>query len=386
MITPGKNSDKHSQERLLFLGICWLYLVIALLWRMYYSSLLDTDGYLTAAERILDGSLMIYRGKDGHFPLFAITISPFVWLAHHVPLFDAANFIGLVPIIFDLLCIHEFRRVIEENAQQIDRNTRLAVYTALLFNPAVFYGSAEMGHPESMMAYFILLGIRLKDSPFKSGVAFGLAQLSEHVAIFAIVSFFIYLVATKDFRHWVIFGIVSVGVFSFIFLPFLFADPSRTLDKVLWNQMEIKLIGTNLWTTLISVFGEHDFIGRFGIRYSSILMLVLSALIPGVALFLAKRPDVYGMVLSSVSLQLIFAISLAPYHPVRTLFLLFCWDVLRQKAGFPYVALMYSFGLALLQSLPAYGLIQTLRLILSIGAVIYVLAHLGRGDQEHGYR
>ncbi|MFX1521412.1 MAG: hypothetical protein ACFFCD_16005 [Promethearchaeota archaeon] len=225
-------------------------LVLRLLIGVYFFHKFDTPNLINATRRLVDDAnpFDIYLTSNIGYPfakppLWAIMVLPFVLL------FDGTSWIYLgvkIPVILaDFGCAY----LIREYFLELDQK-KLSFYGWVfwLFNPICIYTSAYEGSAESVMLLFLLLTLKNKENTWKQGLYLALGLLTKIQFIIFILPVLVHKGLNTSLEKRIQIGIMIVGIFTAVCLPFYIYNPERMLYS-LFLRHEGRPPGKITWWT-----------------------------------------------------------------------------------------------------------------------------------------
>lgn len=215
-------------------------------------------------------------------PLAIFLMAPAVALADKLGLSSNYHYlIGIVTIEFFPICLllaYEVDATLRRLAPELADPLRYLVFLLALFSPLLWQSMLVWNHVEQpLMLYFLLLGLRLLQSPRLSrnqpgsrlsaaqrgpglaqaqrdllaGVCFGLALYSRSTALLALFPIFAALVWQRDWRGVIRAGVATAAVVIIGLAPFLLIDPSNTIISLETFHGHLAIGGNSIWTLFV---------------------------------------------------------------------------------------------------------------------------------------
>lgn len=319
----------------------------------------------------------------GFTPLLLFLIAPFIilgkqfgWTGHFI-----AKIYGLPLLLIDILNIYLIIKIISQYRPRISKSNLNLIILILFFSGYFLFASGSMGHPETLVLFFSLLGIRvLRDKKHLiSGILFGLALSAKQSAAFIIIPIFFYLLFQKNgFRPAFKFGAGSIAIFLLIVMPFFIAHPAETWYGIFGANQRLVIRGPNIWW-FIEAFSRRilnlGWVNQFLIRIANPVLFGLTTLL---SIILTSRkkikiedPSLFGLISASLLSSSILAKWLSFHHFLLGFAFVIIWDTIRSKEGFPAFGVTYAF-LLLAATFSGNPLWQLMVLLINIGAFVYL--------------
>jgi len=262
----------------------------------------------------------IWRSDNGPLSLLPLTavaavVSAVGWQAD-APLRDAI--VMVVFGVFALAFAGEAVRAVQ-SARGHPLPHSMAVWSALLLGPPLWFGMVSYGHAElPLELWLVLLAVRQLDRGriAVAGCLLGLALLTQTAVLLAALPLVLLLLSDRRFRATIVLlGTASMTAAAGL-LPFLLADGRDLIASLVTYRGQVPALGGSLLTLLprgqLAAFMQHHDALVFG---GAAVVLTWVALRGGRATR-PGSPRVYGlMALSSACLPLL-AKSAWPYYLV----------------------------------------------------------------------
>lgn len=235
----------------------------------------------------------------------------------------------------------------------------LKIITLLLFFSGYFlYASGYIGHPDTLVLLFLLLGVNFvqKSKFFSSGIFFGLALATKQLTIFAIIPTFFYLYFQKEKRSTLYWSLSLLFIFILAASPFLINNFSDFWYGLVGFTSLLKIEGPNFWwfmNALISRLpGGLSFTNLF-VHTANIAVLLLSVLVSCMFAYhlrREKKTHLYGLFAVNFFIFTIFGKWTSWHYFLYHFVFLLLWDIEASKGQtFPIVWVVYSLVILSLQ-------------------------------------
>lgn len=254
----------------------------------------------------------------------------------------------------------------------------------LFFSGFFLYTSAYMGHPETLVLLFSLLGLfsLKKEKYYSTGLLFGLAFAAKQSAFFIFFPILIFLFFKKNnLRNFAKVTLGSIFSSVTVFLPFLIKDFNNTWYEIFVQNQKLIINGPNFWWLLDAFIQKGFGLKNINEILVSIANPILFLIIAVTSVFLVVKNNInktddqfFGLIAFSVMLSFLFSKWLSLHHLLLGFVFIIIWDTLRTK-GFPTFAVYYS--LVLMVSYSSNNpLWQFMVLLTNIIALVYIFSLL----------
>lgn len=359
--TPRMHALTHSRPYALLLLIA-VYVAGGILFRFTHPPHGDAGALVRSTRRLLDGSLALYaeRGSQwaapphglstGYPPLYAFLFAPFVAFSDATGRSDefAERLIGLPMLLFDVLAVWAFVRLIKHLFSHVSNLSLLIASALILFGSGLVSASWVISHPEGMTICFLLWGLSyLPDRPTLAGFWLGMSLLSKQTALFALMP--IGFALWQSTPRAVACRVLGVAVFTVVvvFVPFILAHPHQAYYAFIVAETRREIGGANLWhfisyathrTLPLSIYEPL----RALIIRSANGILLLTALAVNVSA--ARKPlklhsaRLYALIALSNVLLLILGKWVEQHYYALPLTFVVVWDTVRRRGDVPVAA------------------------------------------------
>lgn len=264
-----------------------------------------------------------------------------------------ANMYSLLLFLADIFNVYLIISFFKQNNQKIyQKNINLVILT-LFFSGYFLYTSGFMGHPETLVILFALLGIKFlrKKAFFLCGIFFGLAFISKQATLFIFAPVFFYLIFQKRKLRNIITVMSGILVVSLpMLLPFFIAHPFEVWYGIVGFNQPLIIRGPNIWWFTEAVLNRGSHLSWVGNYLKIIANPLLIILVSWLMAFFIKRnkikpesPNFFGLIVLSLLTYHIFAKYIAFYNFLPAFVFVMIWDTVRNKDYFPSVGIVYAF-------------------------------------------
>lgn len=384
--------DLNFKPKIIFVISAIFYLLIGLLsgffgwrnsdtgWIASVASLLTLDPY--SSYRLIGVAPPLGAGFVFP-PLLLFIVSPFIILGRQFGWTNefTAKIYGLPLFLVDIFNIYLIMKIILYYRPKIPPSNLNFIILVLFFSGYFLFTSAFMGHPETLVVLFSILGINslLKKKFYKCGIFFGLSLLAKQSAIFIIIPVLFYLlIQERDYRYLLKVLGATVGAFLLPILPFFITHPVNTWYGIMGFSQKLIIWGPNFWW-FIGVLSRNSWerksIEQFLITVANPFLFGLVILMSVIILLQKKidikNPNFFGFISASLLLFAIFSKYLSFHHFLPGFVFIMIWDTLRSKVGFPVFGVTYAF-LLFTANFIGNPFWQPLVLIINILGFIYI--------------
>lgn len=217
-----------------------------------------------------------------HGPLGIFFYAPFIAVAEALGLHDFMRTAAIVPLIgvaaTDALLAYVVTRAIRDLAPKLTERSLFGIFTLVLFSPLIWFGSMWMLHLESLMALFLLSGVRhlSRRHAVTAGVLFGVGLLVKHSAALAIGPVLLALALDRQFLLACHAGLVAFAVWVAGLLPFALANLQDFLFNFTGYAGIKPIYGVTIWKASYGS-GLEPLLMRYDTLIVALLVLLAAA-------------------------------------------------------------------------------------------------------------
>lgn len=382
-----------SQPKTVFLTAALFYLLIAfasgfLGWRnpdcgwivAVASRLFTLDPY--SHYRLISIAPPLGQGFSSP-PLLLFLIAPFIILGQNFGWTnDFMAKIYQAPLhLIDILNIYLIIKIAREYRPRISKLNLNLTILILFFSGYFLFASGFMGHPETLVLLFSLLGIKFLryKKLLLSGIFFGLALLAKQAAIFILIPIFFYLLFAKDgFRHALRFGVGVAFAFLLVISPLFIANPADTWYGIVEGNRRLIIRGPNIWwliesfsRRILNLSGASQVLIKIANPILFGVIILLSIIFLSRKKFKIEDSSLFGLISASLLLSSIFAKWVSFHHFLLPVVFIILWDTIRSREGFPAFGVSYAFAL-LAANFIGNPFWQLMILVINMGAFAYL--------------
>ncbi|HUS16840.1 MAG TPA: hypothetical protein VM536_17730, partial [Chloroflexia bacterium] len=272
-MTPG--TTRAAVYGALYVG--YIVLGFAMRWNGWIH--LDQIWFVDAARHVLDGSWRLYDFRppagtgiappDGlaysYSPLPALLMAPFVALADALGNTAvgaqvggaeglAARLIALPLLVADVLAMDQLRRLARAWAPQVDEGVLLLGIIPTLLVTGFLQVSANRGHQEGLVLFFLLLTLRVTPRNLLSGgLLAGLTLAAKQTAVLELAPVGLVLLTPRGLTltraaagRFVVWAGTALAVFAAFMVPPVLANPQAVVYAFLTQEGRRVLNGPGL--------------------------------------------------------------------------------------------------------------------------------------------
>lgn len=306
-----------------------------------------------------------------------------------------ANIYSLPLFLVDILNVFLIISFFKQKGLKINQKNIHLVILTLFFSGYFLYTSGFMGHPETLIILFALLGIKFfrKKAIFLGGIFFGLAFLAKQTTFFIFAPVFFYLIFHK--RSFVNIIKLTNGILVVslpMLLPFFIAHPFETWYGLVGFNQPLIIRGPNIWWFMEAIFIKVLHLNWISSYLTIIANPILLILVICLAVFFIKRhqiklksPNFFGLIALSLLTYNIFGKYIAFYNFLPTFVFIMIWDTLSSKGHFPAVGIVYAF-LVLSVNFINFPLRDLATLLVNIALFFYLIHYLVSDKLAHNLK
>jgi len=287
-------------------------------------------------------------------------------------------------LVFDLLLASEIFRHVREPGKTDDKK---ALFCIVLFLSSwmLLFSSPYHGHFETMPVFFLLVGLRLqkKERDVWAGVLFGLALLSKHTVVVALIAHWSVLAFNAKLRRLLNTVVTAALVFLGVMLPYIISDPQGVFEMFIKLQKTRLIAYQSVWHILPEGSGLRAVVSSF-VEPVSLLAIITFSCIFALQKRIAIGSDSnYGlMALAAVIVACTQKWGSLHYY-LLAFVLMLVWEA--RKFRFPWAAALFASVLSNIfvlwvsreTQMPFSPASSCIMLFLFVGTIIYIGTSLG---------
>lgn len=252
----------------------------------------------------------------------------------------------------DIINIYLIVQLVSRRRSKISDLNLCLIILVLFFSGYFLFASGFVGHPETLVLLFSLLGLKpLRQQRFlTSGFFFGLALSAKQSALVILIPVFFVLFFQKN-GVWPIFKFLTgtIATFLLILFPFLITHPQDVWYGIVEANMARIIRGPNIWWLTEIPFRRFWHLDEviFALRRIANLVLLASLILLSVISSRKKvkfdELNLFGLIAAASLLFNILNKWVSFQHFLLSFVFVFIWDSLRNREGFPVFGTTYAF-------------------------------------------